>query len=115
MNEKAAEYRAKLDEHRKSDGGWWRTPADLRQEITVWAAELRSSGYGTRSIAAAIQLNKTTLRRWLSQYEAGDGCLRQIRIEKEPFHDGSLAVVTPAGFRLEGLDVEQAITVLRRL
>ena len=44
MNERAAEYRAKLDEVRARGGARWRTPAALRDEITVWARGLRSIG-----------------------------------------------------------------------
>jgi hypothetical protein len=116
MNDRAAEYRAKLDEMRHRGGKRWRTPPGLRDEITVWAKRLRTEGHVLGSIAATIGLSETTLGKWLSPGR-GEGELRPVRLTADgtsPSRSG-LVVVTPAGFRLEGLTVDEAVDVLRRL
>ena len=116
MNERAEEYRTELEELRSRGGGRWRAPADLRDEITVWAAGLRRLGHSTGAIAGVIGLSETALGRWLSLHDE-PGRLRRVQITDGPAVDGSglLSIVTPGGYRLEGLDVDQAVTVLRRV
>jgi len=114
MNERATEYREKLEELRSRGGGRWRTPAGLRDEIRAWALSMREAGHSTVSIAEAIQLSESTLSKWMSRREGG-GRLRRVRVEDETRVQELLAVVTPGGFRLEGLNVDQAVNVLRRL
>lgn len=45
------------------------------------------------------------------------GHLRQVRVAGDagPLESGGLAIVTPAGHRLEGLSLDDAVNVLRRL
>ncbi len=117
MNTQAAEYRGKLEKLRKQSGGRrWRAPAALRDEITEWAARLGTEGHTAGAIAAAIGLSESALRRWLSHQES-PGELRRVCVGGEPEQAGSgnLVVVTPGGYRLEGLSVSQAVDVLRRL
>jgi predicted transcriptional regulator len=116
MNERAAEYRGKLDELRRRGGRRWRAPEALREEIAAWASELRSGGYTLSAIAAAVGLSESTMGRWLLPRE-GTGQLRRVRVAAAPGHgvDRGLVVVTPTGYRLEGLAVDEAVEVLRRL
>jgi hypothetical protein len=115
MNDRAAEYRAKLDDLRRRGGKRWRTPPGLRDEIAVWARKQRAEGEVVGSIAAAIGLSETTLAKWLAG--GGPGELRPVRVTAAVAgvrHSG-LVVVTPDGYRLEGLSVDDAVDVLRRL
>jgi len=114
MNDRAAEYRAKLDELRCRGGKRWRTPPGLRDEIVVWARRQQAAGCGLGSIAAAIGLGESTLGKWLVS-GGGTGELRPGRGGADPGASGSLVVVTPEGYRLEGLSVDEAVDVLRRL
>ena len=116
MNERAAEYRAKLDEVRARGGARWRTPAALRDEITVWARGLRSGGHTVGAVASAIGLSESTLGRWLSAQEQSAG-IRPVRVagEARGIESGAVVIVTPAGYRLEGLSLDDAVNVLRRL
>lgn len=111
MNERAEEYRAKLDELRGNGNGRWRTPTGLRDEITTWALSMSSAGHAAGVIPGAIQVSESTVARWMSE-RGGGGCLCRVRVEEESTAGGSLAVVTPGGFGLEGLDVDQAVNVL---
>lgn len=116
MNDRAAEYRAKLDDLRRRGGKRWRTPPGLRDEIAVWARKRRAEGEVVASIAAAIGLSETTLSKWLAA-DGVPGELRPVRVAAAvagPRRSG-LVVVTPDGYRLEGLSVDDAVDVLRRL
>lgn len=116
MNERAAEYRTKLDEVRARGGARWRTPAALRDEITVWARGLRAEGHTLGLVAGSIGLSESTLGRWTSA-QGDPGHLRPVRVAGEVtrVESGGLAIVTPAGYRLEGLSLDDAVNVLRRL
>ena len=116
MNERAAEYRAKLDEARARGGVRWRTPAALRDEITIWARGLRSGGHTLGEVASAIGLSESALGRWLSAQEEAGG-IRPVRVagEVRAVDPGAVVIVTPAAYRLEGLSLDDAVNVLRRL
>jgi hypothetical protein len=101
MDDRAAEYRGKLEELRRRGGARWRTPVGLRDEITVWAGKLRGEGH--------------PLGRWLTLSGRSAGELRRVRVVEVGSVPERLVVVTPAGYRLEGLSVDQAVDVLRRL
>lgn len=116
MMERATEYRSKLAEIRERGGSRWRTPVALREEIVVWVSNLQSTGHGVGAIATAIGLSESALRRWLSPVETSDN-FRRVRVGGVAARSkgGALVMVTPTGFRLEGLTVDQAVEVLRRL
>ena len=115
MDDRAAEYRGRLEELRRRGGARWRTPAGLRDEITVWARQLRGEGHPLGTIAAAIGLSESALGRWLTTSGRSAGELRRVRVVERGSAPDSLVVVTPAGYRLEGLSVDEAVDVLRRL
>jgi hypothetical protein len=114
MSDRAAEYRARLDELKRGGGKRWRAPTGLRDEIVVWARKRRAEGLVVGSIASAIGLSETTLSKWLSP-GGGPGELRPVRVTADVAIGGRLVVVTPEGYRLEGLSVDEAVDVLRRL
>jgi len=115
MSDRAAEYRARLDELRRQGGGRWRTPPGLRDEIVGWARKQQAAGRGLGTIALAIGLGESTLGKWLAPAD-GAGELRPVRVSADAaVIRSSLVVVTPEGYRLEGLSLEEAVDVLRRL
>lgn len=68
------------------------------------------------AVASAIGLSESTIGRWMSAQE-GSGHLRQVRVAGDagPLESGGVAIVTAAGHRLEGLSLDDAVNVLRRL
>ncbi len=116
MEDRTEEYRSRLAEIRERGGNRWRTPRALREEIVSWATKLQSAGHGIADIAGTIGLSESALRRWLAPSDSS-GKLRRVRVEKGGSLPGlqSLVMVTPAGYRLEGLNLDQAVEVLRRL
>ena len=89
----------------------WRCPAPLREEIVGFTQERRREGVSVKKIATQLGMSESGLNRWLQK---ADGRLRPVRvIEKSSSRD--LVLVTPGGYRLEGLSSSSAADVLRRL
>jgi transposase-like protein len=90
----------------------WRCPSALRKRIIEFAEQGRREGVSVARLADQVGLSASGLRRWL---ERGAGVLRPVRVQEASPASPSLVLVTPGGFRLEGLDASSAIDVLRRL
>lgn len=94
-----------------------RYPAELRQEaVAVLEARLDQGG-DLRSTARLLGVAAETLRYWSRQQ--GRRGLRPVRVatvapaaEEE---QGRLSLVTPQGYRIEGLALAQAVELVRVL
>ena len=80
-----------------------------RLEAVGYLARRRREGASVGAIAEELGLGKTTLERWRSR---GSGF---VRIETVPDQASAVSLVSPSGYRLEGLSVEQAVGLLSRL
>lgn len=96
----------------------WRCPNALRERIVAFARQRQQAGETMTRIAEQVGLSVTCVRRWM---KAGDGPrLRPVRIAETSSSPSStsrdsLALITPNGYRLEGLNAATAVDVLRRL
>lgn len=90
----------------------WRCPTDLREEVVSYSKIRRSAGESVVQIARKIGMSASGLNRWLQK--AG-GTLRPVRVTDTLASQDQLVLVTPTGYRLEGLSVTCAADLLRRL
>ncbi len=90
----------------------WRCPAKLRDKIVGFARERTQEGVSVRKIARQLGVSESGLNRWLQK--AG-GRLRPVRMLEKPSRREPLVLITPGGYRLEGLSSISAAEVLRRL
>ena len=90
----------------------WRCPAELREEIVGFTNERRREGVSVMKVARELGMSESGLNRWLPK---GDGRLRPVCVVEEPSSSDQLVLVTPGGYRLEGLNASCAADVLRRL
>ena len=90
----------------------WRCPVKLRDEIVGFAQERRREGVSVLKIATQLGVSESGLSRWLQK---ADGRLRPVRLIEEPSRHEPLVLITPGGYRLEGLSSLSAAEVLRRL
>jgi len=90
----------------------WRCPLALRKKVVEFAEQGKRSGVPVLQMAEQLGLSCSGLRRWLG---AGPGRVRPVRIQRDSLETASLVLVTPSGYRLEGLDVSSAVDVLGRL
>jgi hypothetical protein len=93
-----------------------RIPSALRARIVEVVGERRSSGGGLSSLAAALGLRVATLSRWVSASETVPvvGGVRPLPVVMRETSAG-LTLVSPGGWRLEGLSVVSAAELLDRL
>lgn len=92
-----------------------RYPTTLQQRIKDWAQREIARGASTRRAAEAIALHPETLRKWL----LGDACATALVpvevVAEEAAPARRVSVVSPAGYRVEGLDLAEVAALLRVL
>jgi len=99
----------------------WRCPADLRSRIVTYANACREQGRPVGDIAAGLGLVESTVGRWLrreaQEVRAGFRPVAIVASEDRPAPHpvGSLRLVTPHGYRVEGLDPETLAYLLQVL
>jgi hypothetical protein len=89
-----------------------RYPSSLKAKIARAATELRRQGQGWHAIGMVLGIPHETVRRF-----SGAGTARAF-VPVEVVEDGSrngLVLVSPEGYRIEGLAVDEAAAILRRL
>ena len=98
-----------------------RYPASLKSRITAYARSRRSEGASWSAIVAEIGGPRyETLTRWCAVDEGSDddahvGALVPVEIVAPATRDMMIAVVSPNGWRLEGLELSDAVAILRTL
>ena len=97
-------------------------PPKLRRELVGYAVVERRAGRSWRSIAAELGVSGSSLQRWSAPVSGEAPAMRRVALRKAAVKtvrltEGarSLVLVTAGGQRLEGLAVEEALTLLRAL
>ncbi len=85
----------------------WRCPAELREQIVRFTRECQRDGIAAKTVAKELGISDSGLSRWL---QAADKRLRPVRITEAAAspRPEPLVLVTPGGYRLEGLRVDSA-------
>ena len=104
--------RLKREIGRLERGRGRRYPAGLRERITVYARSRRDEGEGWATISDELAVPWETLRRWTLGPKPSTAMVPVEVIAPAVVAEG-VAVVSPTGWRLEGLDVREAVAVLR--
>ena len=94
-----------------------RYPDDLRDDIVDVVRAHQYEGYDHRELAKKLSLPSVTLRRWLkmaSVVAARDEVFVPVEVI-EPARERAFRVVTPEGFVVEGLELDDAIVLLAAL
>jgi hypothetical protein len=116
--------RVTIDQFRKEamkrKRGQRRGPSEYPAEMQAFAvAFVRRAvkGGGTKAGAARdLGVSTMTLDKWLGESDIEtDPAFREIVVEPEAAKSGALVLVTPAGMRVEGLDMETAAALIGRL
>jgi AraC-like DNA-binding protein len=118
MSQRARRFREQASRENHGRGGVrLRYSKRLRREAVSYCQEKRRQGWNLKAVAAELGVHAWSLSRWTRELE-GDGELRKVEVvghEQNPPGVG-LTLVSPEGFRVEGLDVEgarQLLLVLR--
>lgn len=87
---------------------------ELKARIIAYVEARRAAGDTQVVVSEAVGVKWTTLRRWVSTRPST--ALVPVRVRASPSASLSpLSLVTPSGYRLEGLEVRDAVTLFRAL
>jgi len=124
MDERLRELRRRLGGLRRSGRRRRREyPAELRVEVVSYSTARQEQGVSLARLAADLGLPYSTLCLWMKQ-ERSVRPFRQVvvgrseteSVPQEPGRDtATLTVVTPSGYRVEGLGVNELLALLRAL
>lgn len=109
-----AALRRLLHEHRPRcarDG----YPAAVRRRVAEAARGLIADGCTNHRAAGQLGLAPTTLARWLDEPDSPAAVFVPVVVRPEGPAAARPVLVTPGGYRVEGLDVEQLAALLSRL
>lgn len=97
-------------------------PPALRARITSWARRRLASGDSVNAVAREVALHPTTLAAWLSASATLSKSTALVPVEvvvtpdrAPPTKATPVALVSPSGYRVEGLTLDDALRALTRL
>lgn len=106
--------RRELARHEKGRGK--RYPADLKRRVTAYALRQRDAGATYEVIADTLGLAFETVRRWCMTASGGDERAPMlVPVEVVAEARSPVAIISPSGYRLEGLEPAEAVAALRAL
>lgn len=118
MEERIRRFReltSRLLGERTGRGTWY--PQELREEAIGCAQAAAAQGSSLRGLAAALGVSHATLYRWVARGK--EIPVRKVEIvQSEPSRregSTSLVLVTPQGYRVEGLGVGDVARLLEAL
>ena len=92
-------------------------PPELRERATAWTLRRRRDGESFGAIAVELGVARETVRRWAAESTARRPAAKlvPVRVERAEARQRLVAVVSPSGFRVEGLTLPEAAAMLRAL
>jgi transposase-like protein len=106
--------RRQLAKHEKGRGK--RYPADLKRRVTAYALRRRDAGASYEEIAETVGLAFETVRRWCLAATSGENLAPMLApVEVVAAPHGGVTIISPLGYRLEGLELAEAVAALRAL
>ncbi len=89
---------------------------DLRSRATAWAQRAIAGGARLTEVARALDIDDETLRKWLRKDSTATTSLVPVEvIVDEPVALAGVRVVSPTGYRVEGLALDEVVALLRVL
>ena len=93
-----------------------RYPAEIRQRVGAAAAARRRDGVSWQVIGEELGIPHETVRRLAAAVDSDDvGAFKRVEITAGAPASACLSLTTSAGHRVDGLDVDSAAELLRRL
>ena len=87
---------------------------ELRERIVAFALARHDEGVSWATIASELGLSTQTLLSWRSVESRGVTAMVPVRVVQDPPRE-CVSVVSPTGFRIEGLALDDAVHALRAL
>jgi transposase-like protein len=92
-----------------------RFPADLRARLQSTTRARWSAGESAAQIAVALGISAETVRRWCEDAHGRSAALVPVQVVEERLPSREVRLISPRGWKLEGLDLQSALAVLQRL
>ena len=90
-----------------------RIPGATRERVLAYVRQGRSRGQSWGALAQELGLSSSGLQRWWKA-DASSSPLRRVTVVAAAAA-GPVALVSPRGYRVEGLSLDQAMSLLVRL
>jgi predicted transcriptional regulator len=107
------EFRTASEKRKKMEG---RKPAPYTEEqkkfAVQFATEQLETGMTKAAVAKSLGISDMTIRKWLDPEQKR---FRRVQVVDGAAKQSSLVVVMPNGIRVEGLDLNGAVSLLRSL
>lgn len=119
MEELAREFVRRRDVLRQAGSGF-RVPEELRRVAIRFGRWALDEGESLGGVAATLEVSRATLERWLDEEPAFESSpVREVVVRQagaEEVGGGTgLTLVTPEGFRIEGVAVADLAELVRSL
>jgi transposase-like protein len=94
-----------------------RYPPELREQVTQWVQRQVAAGRTIRATADAIGVDPETARLWIrsTPKTRKRPVVVPVAVVSPANPPSTLSVVSPTGFRVDGLAIEAAAALLRAL
>ena len=104
---------------RAADRETMRYPQDFRDDAIEVVRQLREDGFTQKEVSELLDIPWVTLARWKEAGEEVDDTenpsgFRPVKVVDDA-SDSDPVLVSPAGWRIEGLSVAELVEVARRL
>lgn len=90
-----------------------RYPAGLKERAITLGHKQRAAGATWAEIGATFGLHQETVRCWCNE-TAETPAMRRVEIVADE-SDKTVSIVAPSGFRIEGVTLADALTLLEKL
>ncbi len=90
----------------------FRYTEELRERLTAYARDARGRGANWHQLGKELGVSSKTLHRWVGR---SGGPARFVAVRPTATKGTGLALVSPAGWRIEGLSVSDVATLLREV
>lgn len=113
VEREAAVLRAELSKVVRGRGK--RFAPDLRRRVMEFGQRRRAEGAKWEAIGVELGLNYETIRRWCVGSSKTSTSMRRVEIVTAARDPSGLSIVSPSGFRAEGLTLRDAVMMLATL
>jgi len=102
-------------------GRGYKYPKQIREQVQAFVTERRGMGVSWDEISAEVGVNPATLVRWCDGNGGGvektPAAFKAVSVRDDAAYSATdgLVLVSPLGYRVEGLGVESVVAVMRAL
>lgn len=110
------EFQNAVAERKQAKGKRPRPYEDEQRKFAIdYARNELASGSRKSEILRRLGISDATLSKWMGLKTTKDKGFRQVTVKSDASSSDGIQVVTPGGYRIEGLTVESATALLRAM